>query len=174
VPPCDLIERTRLFALAVRDFCRKAPVSDEAQEAIKQLRKSANSVRSNYRAARKGRSRGEFESKLHIAFEEADECVDWLEYLRDTKLHHDAKVLQEAKEVAAILGAAVRTAKKNSARMKKVANVQRIFRVSPTRLVTRSRSRYSSSGMAYLRVMLYRSLNDPTSIDSATPFCFSA
>jgi four helix bundle protein len=67
MPPRDLIERTRLFALAVRAFCRKAPKSDESQEAIKQLRKSANSVRSNYRAARKGRSRGEFESKLHIA-----------------------------------------------------------------------------------------------------------
>ena len=122
MPPRDLIERTRLFALAVRAFCRKAPSSDESQEAIKQLRKSANSVRSNYRAARKGRSRGEFESKLHIAFEEADECVDWLEYLRDTKLHHDAKLFQEAKEVAAILAAAVRTAKRNMERMKKVAN----------------------------------------------------
>ena len=119
MPPRDLIKRTRLFALTVRAFCRKAPATDEAQEAIKQLRKSANSVRSNYRAARKGRSRGEFESKLHIAFEEADECVDWLEYLKDTKLHQDAKVLQEAKEVAAILGAAVRTAKRNSERMKK-------------------------------------------------------
>jgi four helix bundle protein len=97
------------------------PLSDESQEAIKQLRKSANSVRSNYRAARKGRSRGEFESKLHIAFEEADECVDWLEYLRDTKLHHDAKLFQEAREVAAILAAAVRTAKRNTERMKKVA-----------------------------------------------------
>ena len=121
MPPRDLIERTRLFALAVREFCRKAPGSDEAQEAVKQLRKSANSVRSNYRAARKARSRAEFESKLHIAFEEADECVDWLEYLKDTKLLQDADVLQEAKEVAAILGAAVRTAKRNSARMKKVA-----------------------------------------------------
>jgi four helix bundle protein len=121
MPPRDLIERTRLFALAVRAFCRRAPQSDESQEAIKQLRKSANSVRSNYRAARKGRSRGEFESKLHIAFEEADECVDWLEYLRDTKLHHDAKLFQEAREVAAILAAAVRTAKRNTERMKKVA-----------------------------------------------------
>ena len=32
--------------------------------------------------------------------------------------------------------------------------VQSILRASPTRFVTRSRSRYSSSGMAYLRVML--------------------
>jgi four helix bundle protein len=87
VPPRDLLERTRLFALAILAFSRKAPPTKETQEAIEQLRKSANSVRSNYRAARKGRSRNEFQSKLHIAFEEADECVDWLEYLRDGKLH---------------------------------------------------------------------------------------
>ena len=74
MPPRDLLKRTRLFALSVLAFCRKAPQTHEAQEAIVQLRKSANSVRSNYRAARKGRSRAEFESKLHIAFEEADEC----------------------------------------------------------------------------------------------------
>jgi four helix bundle protein len=85
-----------------------------------QLRKSANSVRSNYRAARKGRSRAEFESKLHIAFEEADECVDWLEYLRDGKLHDDPALLQEARELAAIFGASDKTARKNTARMKKV------------------------------------------------------
>jgi four helix bundle protein len=84
-----------------------------------QLRNSANSVRSNYRAARKGRSRAEFESKLHIAFEEADECVDWLEYLRDGKIHEEPALLQEAKELAAILAAADKTARKNSARMKR-------------------------------------------------------
>ena len=116
-----LLERTRRFALRVLAFGRKTPDTEEAKEATKQLRKAANSVRSNYRAARKGRSRGEFESKLHIAFEEADECVDWLQYMKDTKLLEDAALLQEAKEVAAILGAAVRTAKRNSARMKKVA-----------------------------------------------------
>ena len=109
-----------LFALAVLAFSRKAPQTKEAQEAIEQLRKSANSVRSNYRAARKGRSRGEFQSKLHMAFEEADECVDWLQYLKDGNVHHDAALLQEARELAAILAAADRTARKNTARMKAI------------------------------------------------------
>jgi four helix bundle protein len=121
VPPRDLLERTRLFALAVLEFCREAPSTKEAQEATEQLRKSANSVRSNYRAARKGRSRAEFQSKLHVAFEEADECVDWLQYLKDGKLHEDGALLQEAKELAAILATADRTARRNTARMKKVA-----------------------------------------------------
>ena len=121
MPPRNLFERTRLFALAVLAFGRKAPKTKEAQEAIGELRRSANSVRSNYRAARKGRSRAEFQSKLHIAFEEADECVDWLEYLKDGNLHHDAALLQEARELAAILAAADKTARRNTARTKKAA-----------------------------------------------------
>lgn len=120
MPPRDLRERTRLFALAVLAFCRKVPQTKEAQEAVEQLRRSANSVRSNYRAARKGRSRGEFQAKLHIAFEEADECVDWLEYLKDGKLCEDAALLQEARELAAILAAADQTARRNTARMKEL------------------------------------------------------
>ena len=120
MPPRDLIERTRPFALAVLAFCRRAPQTPAALEAVSQPRRAANSVRSNYRSARKGRSRAEFQSKLQVAFEEADECVDWLEYLRDGKLHEDATLLQEARELASILGAAARTARKNTARMKNV------------------------------------------------------
>jgi hypothetical protein len=77
--PRDLRERTRLFALAVLVFCRRLPRTDEAQEAARQLRRAGNAARSNYRASRKGRSRLEFQAKLGLAVEEADECVDWLE-----------------------------------------------------------------------------------------------
>ena len=102
MPPRELIERTRVFALAVLTFCRRLPPTDEAREAGRQLRRAANSVRSNYRAARKGRSRAEFEAKLGLVWEEADECVDWLEYLRDGGIRHDPPLLQEAQEIARI------------------------------------------------------------------------
>jgi four helix bundle protein len=114
MPPWDLIERTRLFALAVLKFCRRLSSAPEAQEAARQLRRAATSARSNYRAARKGRSRAEFRAKLQTAFEEADECVDWLEYLRDGRIQEDATLLQEAREIASILAAAVRTARTNA------------------------------------------------------------
>ena len=127
MPPRDLRERTRRFALAVLAFCRKAPDTKEVQEAIVQLRKSANSLRSNYRAARKGRSRAEFQAKLHIAFEEADECADWLEYLRDGDLQHDAALLKEAQELAAIFAAADQMARKNTARMKEIPTFRESF-----------------------------------------------
>jgi four helix bundle protein len=120
MPPYDLKERTRLFALAVVQFCRSLPRTDEAQEAASQLRAAANSTRANYRASRKGRSRAEFQAKLQIACEEADECVGWLEYFADAKIKTDRELLQEAREIASILTASVKTARDNTARLKKL------------------------------------------------------
>jgi four helix bundle protein len=120
MPPHDLIERTRLFALAVVAFCRRLPHTDEAREAAGQLRRAANSVRSNYRAARRGRSRAEFQAKIGTVFEEADECADCLQYLHDASIRRDPKLLQEARELARIFAKSVSTAKKNTRRMKEV------------------------------------------------------
>src|SRR3982751_2488821 len=109
VPPLDLIDRTRMFAVAVTKFLRTLPATDEARDAARQLRRAANSTRSNYRAARKGRSRREFEAKLGIASEEADECVDWLEYLRDAGIATDVALIDESRQLASILATALKT-----------------------------------------------------------------
>ena len=119
-PPRDLIERTRLFALAVIAFCRRLPPTSEAQEGAKQLRRAARSVRSNYRAARRGRTRKEFQSKLGTVFEDADECMDHLRDLRDSGIAFDAALFQEAHELVLIFAKAVRTARANTRRLKKV------------------------------------------------------
>ena len=119
MPPRDLILRTRLFALAARKFVRSLPKTDEAREAGGQLRRAANSMRSNYRAARRGRSRAEFQSKLGTVFEEADECVDHLQYLSDAHIRHDAALLQEARELASIFAKSVKTARRNTERIRK-------------------------------------------------------
>jgi len=95
------------------------PKTDEVQETVRHLRQSANSTRANYRAARKGRSRAEFQAKLQIAFEEADECEDCLQFLRDARIANDAALLQEAHEIASILGKAVRTARANTTRLRR-------------------------------------------------------
>jgi len=79
------------------------------QETVRHLRRAANATRSNYRA---------FQSKLQIAFEEADECADCLEFLRDAKIASNPALLQEAHEIPSILGAAVQTARKNTERLK--------------------------------------------------------
>jgi hypothetical protein len=99
--PRDLFERTRLFALAVVRFCRTLPPTDEAQETAKHLRRAGNATRSNYRASRKGRSR-----------------EDCLEFLRDARIKSDPELLKEAGEIAKILGASVKTARTNTARLR--------------------------------------------------------
>ena len=128
VPPYDLKERTRLFALAVVRFCRQLPKTDEAREAAKQLRRAANSVRSNYRASRNGRSRDEFASRLAEAYEEADECRDFLQYLTDANIRSSPELLEEARALTRILAASLRTTRLNSARMKEIREKSRIRR----------------------------------------------
>jgi four helix bundle protein len=66
------------------------------------------------REAQDAGSRAAFRAKLQIAFEEADECVDWLEYLKDARMQEDTALLQEARELASILGRAVQTARRRS------------------------------------------------------------
>lgn len=119
MPPRDLVERTRLFSNAVRNFCRQLPRTDEAREAAGQLRRATTSVRWNYRAARRGRSRAEFQAKLGTVFEESDECVDVLEYIREGNIRYDPALLQEAKELARIFAKSIKTARANTARLKK-------------------------------------------------------
>jgi hypothetical protein len=47
-------------------------------------------------------------------FEEADECVDWLTFLRDARIRHEPALLQEAEELARIFAKAVRSARGKS------------------------------------------------------------
>lgn len=75
-------------------------------------------MRSNYRAARKGRSRAEFVAKLGTVAEESDECLDWLEYFRDGRIQHDPKLIEEARELTKIFAKAVHTARTNTNRTK--------------------------------------------------------
>jgi four helix bundle protein len=122
MPPRDLQERTRRFAIAVVKFCRTLPHTKEALEEGDQLRRAATAVRRNYRAARRGRSRAEFEAKLGTVFEEADECVDCLQALRDLRIRQDDALFQEAQELASIFAKSVSTARKNSRRAKDLPN----------------------------------------------------
>lgn len=75
-------------------------------------------MRSNYRAARHGRSRAEFIAKLGVVFEEIDECVDHLEYLRDARILESPELINESRELTAIFAKSLKTAKANASRTK--------------------------------------------------------
>jgi four helix bundle protein len=92
------------------------PKTTEAQVLGKQLLRSGTSVAANYRATCRGRSRAEFVARLGIVVEEIDESVFWLEMLVDCEVIPAAKmesILNEARELAAILSASQHTVKRH-------------------------------------------------------------
>ena len=83
-----------------------------------QLRKSATSATSNYGAATVARSHADFTSKLGVALEETDESWRWLRLLRDTSEAAEpgktlTNLIEEGRQLTAILGAGHMTAKRN-------------------------------------------------------------
>ena len=109
----DLKVRTKIFALDVIRFCKFLKNDYISQVLGKQLLRSGTSVGANTRSAFRGRSIKEFNAKIGIVVEEADECVYWLELIEET-IEHDTKsihkLIKEANELVAIF---VSISKKN-------------------------------------------------------------
>jgi len=110
-----LRQRTKRFAVDVFELIDQIPQTPKGV-VVQTLAKAASSAAANYIAAQRARSRAEFISKLSISLEEIDESSFWLEFLPDTRLipFEDVdRLLQEADELAAIVVASRRTARKN-------------------------------------------------------------
>ncbi|SRR5258706_6967326 len=112
----DLLPRTHQFAIDSIEFYKRLPMTQVAQVPGVQYLKSSTAVNSNYRAARRGRSRKEFIAKLGNVVEEADEAVEWLELMREARIADEPKLLSEARQLCAIFTASLQTARSNSKR----------------------------------------------------------
>jgi four helix bundle protein len=111
VTPEELQNRVYKFALASVAFYKRLPKEPAAQVPGVQYLRSSTSHWSNYRAARRARSRREFVAKLGNVVEEIDEAVGWLELMRDADIAQDSGLLAEARELCAILTASYGTAR---------------------------------------------------------------
>src|SRR5438874_11326029 len=114
LPPRDLRERTKVFALAIVRLVDALPRRRAADVIGRQLLRAGTSVAANYRAARRARSRREFLAKMGIVEEEADESSFWLELLAEAGLvvSDDARRLrEEADQLVAITVSSIRTAR---------------------------------------------------------------
>jgi four helix bundle protein len=112
--PQELRDRTKRFAYRIVKLFRSLPSAADAQMVGKQLFRCGTSVAANYRAACNARSKPEFVAKIGIVVEEADESVFWLELLGDTEIVRAkrlAGLIQEARELTAIMAASQRTAR---------------------------------------------------------------
>src|SRR5205809_3113707 len=82
LPPRDLRERTKVFALAIVRLVDALPRGRAADVIGRELIRAGTSVAANYRSARRARSRTEILAKMMgIVEEERDESSFWLELL---------------------------------------------------------------------------------------------
>ena len=117
----DLKLRTKKFAIDCWIFCSKLPKTREFNAYVNQLIRCSSSVGANYRAAQRAKSTADFLNKLKIVEEEIDESEYFLELLCETlkienlNLSLDVQpLLKEAKELTAIIVAAIKTTKNNT------------------------------------------------------------
>ena len=109
-------QRTKAFALRIMKLVDQLPSKPSSRAVGAQLVRSGSSIAANYRAACRARSSREFVAKLHIALEEADETVLWLELLDESSTVASGKLdslLAEARAIMATLGKAEKTAREN-------------------------------------------------------------
>ncbi|MDT0643883.1 four helix bundle protein [Zunongwangia sp. F363] len=115
----DLKLRSKDFAHLCVKIAVSLPESALGRHIKHQLIRSSTSVAANYRAASLAQSKKAFISKLSIVVEEADECVFWMEFLKEEGLATGMEfesTLQEGRELTAIFVSSRRTAEKTNNR----------------------------------------------------------
>jgi len=111
-----LQQRVQAFAVRAIRFVESLPKTAAADVIGRQLIRASTGAASNYRGARRARSRAEFIAKLGIVLEEADETEHWLETVRDQPLAAGPELdwlLGEAAELRAIFAQSLRTARRH-------------------------------------------------------------
>jgi four helix bundle protein len=113
----ELLPRTKQFAVRI---LKAAETIENGRGAARrtiasQLARCGTSAAANYRSSKRARSDAEFISKLHVATEEADESIFWMEVAIESGFV-TAKQLQlllaEANELTAIFTASLKTTKR--------------------------------------------------------------
>ncbi len=113
--PWDLRERFLEYSVCVIRTCACLPRSLEADVIRRQFIRAGTSPGAQYREACRSRSRSEFISKIESAQQELDETEYWLEIVERCgmiKRAQTATLRQETGELARILAASDKTAKK--------------------------------------------------------------
>jgi four helix bundle protein len=119
LPPTDLQERTKAFALRIIRLYTALPKTTEAQVIGKQILRSGTSVGAHYREAKRARSDAEFISKLEGGTQELEETTYWLELLIGAEILSEQRLkplIEEADELMRIIISALKTKKKNTGR----------------------------------------------------------
>ena len=122
--PWDLGERSFAFSLAIVKLCQRLDAMPGVPRRLSgQLFDSGTSVGSNVREGQTAQTRHDFITKYSIALKEANESDYWLNLVIAAKLMTPGEVnhvLDEARELAKILGRSLVTARRNDPKPKRV------------------------------------------------------
>ena len=116
-----LKKRTKSFALRCINLCNAIPSKMPGIYISNQLMRSSLSTAANYRAACLSRSKNEFNSKISIVLEEADESLFWIEIIEEQKLVAPnllVSIKKEAHELTRIFLASKATSSKKKKNVK--------------------------------------------------------
>lgn len=112
----ELKERTMKFGVALIRFAKTLPQQGPIGAVTRQLLDAGTSVAANYRACCRARSRAEFNAKMGVVAEEADETVFWLQLMLRSGTAEGppaTTLLEEARQLRAIMAASAKTARLN-------------------------------------------------------------
>lgn len=113
----DIEGRTFEFALRVIKTCLALDARPGVRRTLgHQLLKAGTSIGANVTEAQAAQSKPDFISKMNIALKESRESHYWLRLIDAAKLFTEGRlgpITQEADEITRILGAIVRTARRN-------------------------------------------------------------
>jgi four helix bundle protein len=112
----DIARRLLAFAVGALNLSRLLPRDFAGRHVSVQWIRSATGAGANYEEARAAESRADFVHKAAIAAKEMREACYWIDLIKSAGLVkvEVAPLLQEARELAAILGASVRTARSHT------------------------------------------------------------
>ncbi|MFI4860584.1 MAG: four helix bundle protein [Phycisphaerales bacterium JB063] len=113
----EMLTRTKDFAIRIIRLVAALPKDRQGDVLGRQLLKSGTSIGANYREAIHASSKRHFATTLEIAQREAHETLYWLELIKATGMIPSSRldeIVQESRELLAILTASARTAKDRS------------------------------------------------------------
>ena len=111
---------TKSYAFAVRVvkmFLHFTDTDWKLQAIFKQVLRSGTSISANVNESEFAQSPSDFASKLHIALKEANETMNWLNLLHDTKYMSDIEfdsMAADCNEIIALLVSSIKTIKNNN------------------------------------------------------------
>jgi four helix bundle protein len=110
----QISDRMLGFGVELVHLCLQLNKTSAGRHIGLQLLRAGTSAGANYEEACGARSRADFINKIHIAFKEIRESIYWLKLIQRSNISHSIeieRILNEAKQISAILGRSVKTAK---------------------------------------------------------------